>query len=83
MRTAEPPRLATWLLSRFEPIDTNEALIGDLAEHYHQGKSAAWYWKQVLAAIVVSIFNDARNPKQLDIRAVIAGWIVFWTLFNG
>jgi hypothetical protein len=78
----QPPGLATWVLKRFGSSPNNQAVIGDLAERYQQGKSAAWYWRQVLAAIVISIFNDASSPGQLDFRAVIAGWIVFWTLFN-
>jgi hypothetical protein len=27
-------------------------LAGDLIERYHQGRSATWYWRQVLAAIL-------------------------------
>ena len=46
-----PPRLATWLLSRFGPA--NDALLGDLLEEYRAGRSARWYWRQVMMAMLV------------------------------
>ena len=46
-----PPRFATWLLSRWGPA--NVALLGDLLEEYRAGRSARWYWRQVMIAMLV------------------------------
>jgi hypothetical protein len=51
MNSAKPPRLAVWLLKEFGPQVNREALTGDLNEAFQQGRSQAWYWRQVLAAI--------------------------------
>lgn len=54
MTTRLPPRLATWLLERFGNGRSNESLIGDLHEQFAQGRSAGWYWSQVLRALAIS-----------------------------
>ena len=46
MTVKQPPAFATWLLKR--AARGNEALVGDLLEEYRQGRSAVWYWRQVL-----------------------------------
>ena len=51
MKSANPPRLAVWLLEEFGPKVNREALTGDLNEAFQQGRSKAWYWRQVLVAI--------------------------------
>ena len=51
MKSANPPRLAVWLLEEFGPKVNQEALAGDLNEGFRLGRSKAWYWRQVLAAI--------------------------------
>ena len=51
MNSAKPPRLATWLLQDFGPRVNGDALAGDLWEAFQQGRSKAWYWRQVLAAV--------------------------------
>lgn len=53
----QPPALATWLLNW--AARGNEALIGDLLEEYRRGRSAVWYWKQVLTAVVVGRLKGA------------------------
>ena len=65
-----PPRLATALLKRFGPH--NDALAGDLREAYLAGKSAWWYWGQVLTVVATT------NDRLLIVRGVVVGWI---TLF--
>ena len=51
MTEEQPPALATWLLKR--AARGNEALVGDLLEEYRRGRSAVWYWRQVLTTVVV------------------------------
>lgn len=51
MNSAKPSRLAAWILQEFGPQRNQEALAGDLNEAFQQGRSKAWYWRQVLAAI--------------------------------
>jgi hypothetical protein len=72
MRSSHPPVVATWVLTRF--CNRNEVLAGDLAEEYQRGRTVAWYWRQVLVAILVSFGNEIRTNKLLTVRAVITGW---------
>jgi hypothetical protein len=58
MKTPQPSRFATWLLERFAPSLHDHALAGDLVEQYRQGRSAAWYWRQVLLTIVLGLVKD-------------------------
>jgi hypothetical protein len=60
MRALEPPRLAAWLLEHFVLGNKNEALAGDLLEEFRQRRSVAWYWRQVLGAILVGFLSELR-----------------------
>lgn len=52
MTLRTPPRLASWLLEHLGPRYQRESLAGDLFEEFQQRRSYAWYWRQVLIAIV-------------------------------
>ncbi len=71
------PFLPTWLLKHLGCSSDNDAVMGDLSERYQQGKTAAWYWKQTLVAVIVSAFDEVRGHKWLTFRSVLVGWIVF------
>jgi hypothetical protein len=53
MSQIEPPSLAAWLLQHCLPGKDNEALAGDLLEELRAGRSATWYWRQVVSAIAI------------------------------
>lgn len=59
-----PPRLASLMLERFAP--GNEALHGDLDEEFSSGRSSAWYWRQVMAAIA------RQGPLAVRARGLVA-----------
>jgi hypothetical protein len=77
MMATYPPRVATWLLERFVEGPRRESLVGDLLEQYSQGRSTAWYWRQVVTAIVTSAARDISAHKRLAVRAVATGWLAY------
>ena len=74
MRSSHPPIVATWLLEHLRSGRENESLAGDLMEDYGRGRSNAWYWRQVLAAIVMSLYEEVRAHVFLAIKATFTGW---------
>lgn len=80
MRRAQPPILATWLYERLAAGPAREALAGDLIEQYATGRSRAWYWRQVLSAIIVGLVNQLRDNSVLALRGLVVGWTVLLTL---
>jgi len=80
MMSLRPPSGATWLLHKFGC--RNEALSGDLLEEYSLGRSAAWYWRQVLATIVVGFGKEVRAHNLLAIRAIAVGWTAKCLIVN-
>jgi hypothetical protein len=73
MRLSRPPASATWLLERIVPGEKNEALAGDLLEEFNRRGSAAWYWRQVLGAILAGF------SKELRAGSLAGGCEMFWT----
>jgi|GEM_PF-4479227 len=53
-----PTAAALWLLNR---SGAAESLIGDLIETFHEGRSPAWFWKQVLIAIAINALSSLRH----------------------
>jgi hypothetical protein len=72
MRSSRPPIVATWVLTHFG--NRNEVLAGDLIEEYRRGRSAAWYWRQVVVALLVGGGKEIRTHKLLTVRALVTGW---------
>ena len=63
--------IANWL---FERLDLDVALTGDLLEERQRGRSAIWYWRQVLVAVWIAIWAAIRDHKLLTLRAVATGF---------
>jgi hypothetical protein len=77
MNSAKPSRLAAWILQHFGPELNKEALAGDLNEAFQQGRSKAWYWRQVLAAI------GWRKFFYKLLILVTWSWVVTWPVESG
>ena len=77
-----PPVVATWLLLRLATHRSNEALVGDLTEEFQHRPSRLWYWRQALAAVFVSWWEDVRAHKLLTLRALALGTFLPWLYFR-
>jgi hypothetical protein len=75
-----PPLIAKLLLSVFGCSMQNDALLGDLEERYRHKRSAQWYWTQTVSAIFHAFWNDVQRRPLTVLRAVLAGWLVYWPL---
>ena len=78
MTAQQPPRVATWLAQRLLSGPRSESLLGDLIEQYRQGRSWIWYWRQVLAAILVGTVDDLAAHKALALRTLTLGWTLYY-----
>ena len=77
MRT--PPALATALLLRLAPAD--DELTGDLLEEFDSGRSRLWFWRQVLAAIVLGAVRHGAAAPLGTLAGVSTGWATLLLLF--
>ena len=66
-----PPALATWLLAHFASEYQRDSLAGDLIEQFHLGRSRWWYWKQVIAALVVSGAKVLRPALAVSVGRIL------------
>jgi hypothetical protein len=83
VRSIEPPATATWLLEHFTPGERNEALAGDLLEEFQNGRSAGWYWSQVLVAVSLGWFRESlAHPGVLAFAALWSMAAPSWFVFN-
>lgn len=57
---SQPPMIAEWLLRHLTSRRNRDALCGDLLESFQQSPSTAWYWRQVLIAILVEASGKLR-----------------------
>jgi hypothetical protein len=83
MRSSKPPAVATWLLEHFGSGPRNDHITGDLMEAYEEGRSRGWYWKQVLAAITVSLWHEIVAHPVLTLRAITIGWAAWFSFYYG
>jgi hypothetical protein len=76
MRLIHSVVLATWMLEHLAFGSDNEALSGDLLEELQLGRSALWYWRQVLAVIAIQACCAARRLAVPV--AFSAGWAMLY-----
>jgi hypothetical protein len=74
------PAIPAWLVEHVACSLDNNALSGDLAEHFAKGRSVAWYWKQAAVSIIASLFAQFRRQPFTILRGVTAGWLIYWPL---
>jgi hypothetical protein len=78
MKHPRPPRLATWLLQKLAPEYCAESFAGDLLEEFYAGKGNAWYWRQVLTAILLNGWRFLNTTALTFFAALAAAWAVYW-----
>jgi hypothetical protein len=67
-----PTRIAMWMLERFASAHYRESLAGDLIEQLACGRSRAWVWRQVLAAVAIAPLSALRRaPWMAAIKAAL------------
>lgn len=64
----QPPKLAVRMFSFFVPFHLREALLGDLLEKFQEVQSPTWFWREVVAAILLSL-----RPRLSAVIFAIAG----------
>jgi hypothetical protein len=82
MRASHPPELACWLLKHLVPEGRNEILAGDLLEEFG-ARGSAWYWRQVLAAIIFGFFHELRVRRTAVLFATVFSIAVPWPYIMG
>src|SRR5215831_6222877 len=78
MRPMESPRIPKWLLRAFGCSPNNAVVIGDLDEHFRQGRSRAWYWNQAVKALASGFVQEVRGHKLFAARAIVTGWLLLF-----
>jgi hypothetical protein len=82
MSMVDPPRLAVWLLRNFASSPNNESLIGDLNERLRQGRSRAWYWRQVGIALVIGARTQLVGRDRVFMRQMLTWTLVLVGVFS-
>lgn len=72
----DPPKMAAWLMEQFSPILKNAPLAGDLMEAFKQGRSSAWYWRQVFWAVLIGLLNLFRKRWGRLAYAVVCSGLI-------
>jgi len=76
MTSGQAPGIATWFLRLFGCSPDNEAILGDLAEHYQSGRSRFWYWREVFIAVVVGLYEETTRNRFMTARCITAGVVL-------
>jgi hypothetical protein len=63
-------------LSHFGCGSHNEAVLGDLSEHYQDNPNRIWFWRQVLIALVTGFRNELSLHRLDAAKAMLMGWFL-------
>jgi pimeloyl-ACP methyl ester carboxylesterase len=80
MRTTKSVAFAGWMLEHLTFGSHNKALAGDLLEEFHSGRPTIWYWRQVLAAIVIRALQAMRASAALLVFS--AAWTMLYPVWR-
>jgi hypothetical protein len=59
-----------------------EFLMGDLREEYARGRSRAWLWMQVLAALLIGAWRETLVHRRAAASAALTGLASLWCLWG-
>jgi hypothetical protein len=65
--------MATALLNQFS---ANDPLAGDIQEEYASGRSAIWYWRQVLMAVAIALLRRGDWHDLFAAQGMLMQWIM-------
>ena len=71
--------LAAWLVEHLTRREHREALAGDLLEEYNRLRSDAWYWRQVLAAVMAGFSTEVRTRWVSVVFSLVVSSAVPWS----
>ena len=92
----EPPRVASWAVELFAPIERSDAMLGDLREEFqamariHGGRLAkAWYWRQAAQTTIAMAADPFKSAAVATVGRGFAGILLavmmasIWNLLEG
>jgi hypothetical protein len=72
------PAVAEWLINHLIPESEASAIAGDLLEQWRAGRSRLWFWRQLLAAVVICIWRDIQTHKKVAMSGIAIGMVSLW-----
>jgi hypothetical protein len=83
MNPKNPPRIATWMMEHLTPSGSDDAIAGDLLEHFRAGRSTGWYWRQVITAIAAELIRRVWLHRAALLFAAMWSFLApAWVLLN-
>jgi hypothetical protein len=76
-----------YLVTRLAFGENRDALVGDLLEQYGRGRSRIWFWRQTVAAILLSFVAEVSSHRYVALSVVVVDqmlpllytrWLVHW-----
>jgi hypothetical protein len=74
------PRRVAVAPTRAARCHSERSVPSRAASGNREGRTRAWYWRQVTAAIVAGFFEQIASHKLLALRALIVGWLTWYFL---